>query len=385
MSDHRKSSQRRGQSPRLAQDGTRVIRAGLPEPEQGEPFLPGPVFAAPFHFTGDPADSPNVYNRYGNPTWTRYEEAVGGLEDAEAVLFPSGMAAATALLLTRLGPGSVLAADAGSYHGVRKFAETHLEPRGVELRLAAPARLAEAAQGADLLWLETPSNPNLEVYDIAALTEVGVPTVVDNTTAGPLLQRPLDLGAHFTLTSATKQMSGHADVMLGYVTTRDADAAQSLRNWRTYAGAIPGPFETWLAHRSLPTLALRLERGCDNALAIARLLAARDDVEAVRYPGLATDPGHEVAKRQMRGYGMVVSFDLGTAERAESFLASAELVTDATSFGSVHTCAERRARWGGDAVSEGFIRLSAGCEESADLLGDIERALDRAGPESVSR
>jgi len=378
MSNHRKSSQRRGQSPRLAHDGTRVVRAGLPEPEQGEPFLPGPVFAAPFHFTGAPADSPNVYNRYGNPTWTRYEEAVGGLEDAEAVLFPSGMAAATALLLTRLGPGSVLAADAGSYHGVRRFAETHLEPRGVELRLAAPAGLAEAAQGADLLWLETPSNPNLEVYDIAALTELGVPTVVDNTTAGPLLQRPLDLGALFTITSATKQMSGHADLMLGYVTTRDADAAQTLRNWRTYAGAIPGPFETWLAHRSLPTLALRLERGCDNALAIARLLAARDDVEAVRYPGLPTDPGHEVAKRQMRGYGMVVSFDLGTAERAESFLAGAELVTDATSFGSVHTCAERRARWGGDAVSEGFIRLSAGCEETADLLADIESALDAA-------
>ncbi len=357
-------------------DGTRVVRAGLPEPEQGEPFLPGPVFAAPFHFTGDPADSPNVYNRYGNPTWTRYEEAVGSLEDAEAVLFPSGMAAAAALLLTRLGPGSVLAMDAGCYHGVRRLAETHLEPRGVELRLAPPAELAEAAQGADLLWLETPSNPNLEVYDIAALTELGVPTVVDNTTAGPLLQRPLDLGAHFTLTSATKQMSGHADLMLGYVATRDADAAQALRTWRTYSGAIPGPFETWLAHRSLPTLALRLERGCDNALAIARLLAARDDVEGVRYPGLPTDPGHEVAKRQMRGYGMVVSFELGSKERAERFLASARLVTDATSFGSVHTTAERRARWGGDAVSEGFIRLSAGSEETADLLADIERALN---------
>jgi cystathionine gamma-lyase len=356
-------------------DGTRVVRAGLPEPEQGEPFLPGPVFAAPFHFTGDPADSPNVYNRYGNPTWTRYEEAVGSLEDADAVLFPSGMAAAAALLLTRLGPGSVLAADAGCYHGVRRLVETHLEPRGIELRLAPPAGLAEAARGADLLWLETPSNPNLEVYDIAALTEVGVPTVVDNTTAGPLLQRPLDLGAQFTLTSATKQMSGHADVMLGYVTTRDAEAAQALRTWRTYAGAIPGPFETWLAHRSLPTLALRLERGCDNALAIARLLAARDDVEGVRYPGLPTDPGHEVAKRQMRGYGMVVSFDVGSAERAERFLAGARLVTDSTSFGSVHTTAERRARWGGDAVSEGFIRLSAGSEETADLLADIERAL----------
>jgi len=359
-------------------DGTRVVRAGLPEPEQGEPFLPGPVLAAPFHLTGDPADSPAVYTRYGNPTWSRYEQAVGALEDAEAVLFSSGMAAAAALLLTRLGPGSVLAVDENCYLNVRRLASTHLEPRGVEVRFAAAAGLTDAARGADLLWLETPSNPKLEVYDIAALAELGVTAVVDNTTAGPLLQRPLDLGAAFSLTSATKQMSGHADLVLGYVTTRDADRAQALRNWRRDAGAIPGPFEAWLAHRSLPTLALRLERGCDNALAIARLLAARDDVEVVHYPGLPGDPGHEVARRQMRGYGMVVSFDLGTAERAESFLAHAELVTDATSFGSVHTVAERRARWGGDTVSEGFIRLSAGCEETADLLGDIERAVDGA-------
>jgi cystathionine gamma-lyase len=359
-------------------DGTRVVRAGLPEPEQGEPFLPGPVFAAPFHLTGDPADSPAVYTRYGNPTWTRYEEAVGGLEDAEAVLFSSGMAAAAALLLTHLTPGSVLAVDEGCYLNVRRLASTHLEPRGVEVRLAPPAELAEAARGADLLWLETPSNPTLEVYDIAALTQGDAITVVDNTTAGPLLQRPLDLGADFSLTSATKQMSGHADIVLGYLTTRDAEAAATLRSWRRDAGAIPGPFETWLAHRSLPTLALRLERGCDNALAVARLLAARDDVEGVRYPGLLADPGHDVARRQMRGYGMVVSFDLGTRERAERFLSAARLVIDATSFGSVHTSAERRARWGGDAVSEGFIRFSAGCEDTADVLADVERALDSA-------
>lgn len=359
-------------------DGTRVVRAGLPEPEQGEPFLPGPVFAAPFHLTGDPADATNVYGRYGNPTWRRYEQAVGSLEGAEAVLFSSGMAAAAALLLTHLAPGSALAVDQGCYLNVRRLASTYLEARGVEVRLAPAPELPEAARGADLLWLETPSNPMLEVYDIAALAETGVTTVVDNTTAGPLLQRPLDLGADFSLTSATKQMSGHADLVLGYVTTRDAERAEALRDWRRDAGAIPGPFETWLAHRSLPTLALRLERACDNAIALARLLAARDDVEAVHYPGLPNDPGHEVARRQMRGYGMVVSFDLGAAGRAESFLASARLVNDATSFGSVHTSAERRARWRGDAVSEGFVRLSAGCEETADLLADVERALDAA-------
>jgi cystathionine gamma-lyase len=355
---------------------TRVVRAGLPGPEQGEPFLPGPVFAAPFHLSGDPYAAPAAYTRYGNPTWARYEEAVGGLESAEAVLFSSGMAAAAALLLTNLKAGSVLAMDSGCYHGVRALTETHLEPRGVEVRLAAPAELAEAASGADLLWLESPSNPELEVYDLAALAGLGVTTVVDNTTAGALLQRPLDLGAAYTLTSATKQMSGHADLMLGYITTRDAERAEALRMWRRQAGAVPGPFEVWLAHRSLPTLAIRLERACDNALAIARLLAARDDVQGVRYPGLPSDPGHEVARRQMDGYGMVVSFDVGASERAERFLAAADLVTDATSFGSVHTVAERRARWGGDAVPEGFIRLSAGCEDTADLLADVERALD---------
>jgi cystathionine gamma-lyase len=355
---------------------TRVVRAGLPEPAQGEPFMPGPVFAAPFHLSGDPYAAPASYNRYGNPTWTRYEEAVGSLEEADAVLFSSGMAAAAALLLTNLQPGSVLAMDAGCYHGVRRLAESHLEPRGVELRLAPPAGLADVASGADLLWLESPSNPELEVYDLAALAGLGVTTVVDNTTAGALLQQPLDLGADYVLTSATKQMSGHADLMLGYVTTRDQARAQTLRDWRRDAGALPGPFETWLAHRSLATLAVRLERACDNAMAIARLLAARDDVEGVRYPGLPSDPGHEVARRQMRGYGMVVSFDVGGAERAERFLAAARLVTDATSFGGVQTSAERRARWGGDAVTEGFIRLSAGIEDTADLLADVEQALD---------
>jgi cystathionine gamma-lyase len=356
--------------------GTRVVRAGLPAPEQGEPFLPGPVFAAPFHLSGDPYASPAAYTRYGNPTWTRYEEAVGSLENAEAVLFSSGMAAAAALLLTQLKPGSVVAMDSGCYHGVRALTEAYVQPHDVELRLAPAAELAEAARGADLLWLESPSNPTLEVYDIAALAAGGVPTVVDNTTAGPLLQQPLDLGAAYVLTSATKQMSGHADLLLGYVTTRDRERAESLRHWRRYAGAIPGPFETWLAHRSLPTLAVRLERGCDNAIALARLLASRDDVDAVRYPGLPDDPGHEIARKQMKGYGMVLSFDVGSEERAERFLASARLVTDATSFGSVQTSAERRARWGGDDVPPGFIRLSAGVEDTADLLADVERALD---------
>jgi len=363
-------------------DSTRTVRAGLPESRQGEPILPGPVFAAPFHLRGDPEEAPFVYGRYGNPTWRRYEQALGELEDADAVLFASGMAAASALLLTRLRPGSVLAVDASCYLNVRRLASTHLEPRGVEVRLTPASELDQAVRGADMLWMETPSNPKLEVYDIAALAEAahgdGAFVVVDNTTAGPLLQRPLDLGADATLTSATKQMSGHADLLLGYVTTRDPEEAQRLRDWRRDAGAIPGPFEAWLAHRSLPTLAIRLARSCANAGAIAELLAARDDVAAVHYPGLVADPGHAVARRQMRGFGMLVSLELRSRERAERFLEGAELVTQATSFGSVHTTAERRARWRGDDVSEGFIRLSAGCEDPDDLLADVAGALDAA-------
>ena len=360
-------------------DGTRVVRAGLPEPEQGMPFLPGPVFAGPFHLQGEVASSEWSYTRYGNPGWARYESALAELEGGEVVLFASGMAAATALLLTSLGPESAIAMDHGCYRGVRLFAEKHLEPTGVELRLAPPAELENALQGAGMLWLESPSNPKLEVYDLAALADAahaaGAVCVVDNTTAGPLYQKALDLGADFVVTSATKHLSGHSDLILGYVATRDAERAQELRDWRTRQGAVPGPFEVWLAHRSLATLALRLERGSANALALSQLLAGRDDVSGVRYPGLPGDPGHEIARRQMRGFGTVIAFDVGSRERAERFLAACELVTEASSFGGVLTTAERRDRWGGDDVTEGFIRLSAGCEETNDLVADVERAL----------
>jgi cystathionine gamma-lyase len=363
-------------------DGTRVVRAGLPKPEQGEPFLPGPVFAAPFHLQGEVTSSDWSYTRYGNPTFARYEAALSELEGGDVVIFATGMAAAAALLLTGLSPGAAVAMDHGCYLGVRRLAEAHLEPRGVEVRLAPPTELERAVRGAQMLWLETPSNPKLEVYDIAALAEAaratGAITVVDNTTAGPLFQKALDLGADLALTSATKHLSGHADVMLGYVATRDGERAQALRDWRTKAGSVPGPFEVWLAHRSLPTLALRLERASANALALAKTLSARDDVTGVRYPGLVTDPGHDVARRQMRGYGTIVAFDVGGRERAERFLGAAELVTEASSFGGTQTSAERRARWQGDDVSEGFIRLSAGCEETVDLVADVDRALDAA-------
>jgi cystathionine gamma-lyase len=362
-------------------DGTRVVRAGLPPAEQGTPFLPGPVFAAPYHLSGDPDSAGYVYGRYGNPNWSAYEAAVGELEGGEAVLFASGMGAVAAVLLNALRPGDRAVLPADCYMHVRHLATGYLGERGVEVELVPTAQLNPEALPDDLrlLWLETPSNPGLEVCDIAALAsaghERGALVAVDNTTATPLAQQPLALGADLSVVSATKHLSGHADLLLGYVCARDPGRAEVLRDWRKQTGAIAGPFETWLGHRSLATLDVRLERQCANALAIAELLGARDEVVSVRYPGLPADPGHETATRQMTRFGTIVSFDLGSREGAERMLAAAELITDATSFGSVHTCAERRGRWGGDDVPDGFIRLSAGCEDTADLVADLEQAL----------
>ena len=363
-------------------DGTRVVRAGLPAPGQGEPLLPGPTFAAPYHLVGNPDDADYVYGRYGNPTWTRYEAALEDLEGGPAVSFASGMAAAAAVLMPLLGPGDVLVVPADGYPAVRSLASGHLAGRGVEVR-EAPAALApdhEALAGAKLVWLESPSNPGLEVCDIRALLkrchEEGALVAVDNTLATPLGQRPLELGADFSVASDSKHLSGHGDLVLGHVACADPDHAAALTAWRTQAGSIPGPFEAWLAHRSLATLEVRLERQCATALALAERLVYRTDVTGVRYPGLPADPAHQVARHQMSRYGSVVSFVLESRDRAERFLAECELVSEATSFGSVHTMAERRARWPGTGVPEGFIRFSVGCETAEDLIEDVEQALD---------
>ena len=365
-------------------DGTRVVRAGLPDADQGKPFLPGPTFAAPYHLSGPPESSDYVYGRYGNPTLTGYESALGELEGGTAVVFPSGMAAVAAVLLPRLRPGDVLVAPSDCYMGVRSLSTSHLAERGVEVRLVATADpgFADAIDGASLVWLETPSNPGLDVCDLRLLIDrahqTGARVAVDNTFATPLGQRPLDLGADFSMASASKYLSGHADLILGYVCARDTAEAEALVDWRIHAGSVAAPFEVWLAHRSLATLDVRLERACSTAQALAQRLAGRDDLEGVRYPGLPTDPSHELASRQMSRFGTIVCFTLPSEEQAESFLATCRLVTDATSFGGVHSSAERRGRWGGDAVAPGFIRMNVGCEHPDDLIADVEQALAAA-------
>jgi cystathionine gamma-lyase len=362
-------------------DATRVVRAGLPEPEPGSAFLPGPTLAAPYHLPGDPQGKPFTYGRFDNPTWTHFERALAELEGGPAIAFASGMAAVTAVLGVTLRPGNVVVLPSDAYYTVRRLVQGYLAEMGVQVRLAPTAGNAQAAAlaGAKLLWIESPSNPQLDVCDIAALAAAaraaGVLVAVDNTTATPLSQRPLALGADFSLSSDTKALTGHADLLLGHVAVGNPEWAERLRTWRTQTGAVPGPFEVWLAHRSLATLDVRLERQCANALAVAQLLVRRPEVQAVRYPGLPGDPAHEVAARQMQRYGCVVSFVLADQSRAERFLSRSRLIYEATSFGSVHATAERRARWGGDAIPEGFIRLSVGCEDAHDLVEDIAQAL----------
>lgn len=353
---------------------TRAVHAGLPDAADGEPFLPGPTFAAPYHLAG--GASPTGYGRYVNPTWTRWEAALEEIEGGPALGFASGMAACTAILSVFEGP-VVLPND--TYGVVAKAAAL----LGTDARFAPsdPEALLAEAEGARLLWIETPTNPSLTVIDIAAFaSEVharGALLVVDGSLPTSLAQPALSLGADVSVASDSKAMTGHSDLLLGHVACSSADGAARLRAWRDATGAIPGPFETWLAHRSLATLGVRLERQCANALALARALVERG--VDVLYPGLPDHPGHEAAARQMNGlFGPVLSFDLGSAAEASRFLGACSLVTEATSFGGVHSSAERRARWGIEPVSEGFIRFSCGVEDTGDLVADVLAALDAA-------
>jgi len=338
----------------------------------GDPFLPGPTFAAPYQLSGDPADSEYTYGRFDNPTWRAYEQAVGELEGGQAAVFGSGMGAVATLLIALLEPGDRIVIPADGYYAVRSLAHDLL-PYEVHEVPTDTGAFVDAAPGATLVWVETPSNPGLDVVDIRAVAEASDATlVVDNTLATPLGQRPLELGADYVMASASKALTGHSDLILGYVAAADVGAVRAARG---KLGTIAGPFEVWLAHRSLATLGVRLERECANALRLAELLGQH---VPVRYPGLPSDPAHAIASRQMDSFGPVIGFTLPSAAAAEEFLAAADLVTEATSFGGTRTTAERRARWGSDDIPEGWVRLSAGCEQPDALLRDVGEALARA-------
>nr|MBA3300612.1 PLP-dependent transferase [Thermoleophilaceae bacterium] len=310
----------------MTNDSTRAVHAGLPPAAQGEPILPGPALAAPFHVRGDPAGAPFGYTREGNPTFALYEEALGALEGGRAVAFGSGMAALAAVLLVHLRPGDTLVAPSDGYPVLRTIADSTLRPNGVDVRLVPTEdeAILAALEGARLVMLESPANPGLDVCDIRrvadAAHEHGALVGVDNTLATPLGQDVLALGADLSVVSGTKALTGHGDILIGHVAAREEELIEGMYEWRSATGAIPGPFEAWIAHRSLATLALRLGRQCANAHAIAEALAADPRASTVRYPGLPQDPAHETAARQMRAFGPLVGFVLPGRSEAEAFL-----------------------------------------------------------------
>ncbi|MQA73569.1 MAG: hypothetical protein GEU88_04330 [Solirubrobacterales bacterium] len=327
------------------------------------------------------------YMRKASPSIEPFERAVGALEGGHAVAFSSGMAAAAAVF-DGLAVGARVLAPTVAYLGVRELLATRHERGLLDVLFVdqTDTRATIAAMdGAELVWTETPNNPLLGITDLAALAaaahERGARIAVDATLASPLLQRSLDLGADLAMHSATKSLAGHADVLLGVVATREEADREALVGQRTMTGAVPGPFESFLGLRGIRTLSVRMERCQANAAELAARLSNHAAVSRVRYPGLADHPGHELAARQMSGFGSMLSFEIGAgAEAADAVCRGARLIANATSLGGVETLMERRGRYVEEQphVPANLIRLSVGCEHVEDLWSDLEGALAAA-------
>ena len=356
----------------------RLLHHRKPGLAPGDPIAPPIIPASTFHL---PANGTGAfaYARAGNPTWTELEAQLSLLEDAETVAFPSGMAAISAALLACLKAGDRVILPGDGYYVTRLLGAEFLQGLGVDV-VTLPTTDYDAADvtGAALVYIETPSNPGLEVCDIRAVAAraraAGARVVVDNTTMTPYLQRPLDLGADLVVAADTKAPGGHSDLLAGHVAGRDATLMARVRDWRRLSGATLGPFEAWLLHRGLETLELRLDRMCRSAGTIAERLVTHPAVRAVRYPGLPGDPSHRAVGGQMVNGGFLIGLTLDSAGVAERFLSACPYLAQSTSFGATHSSAERRARWG-DAVPEGFIRLSVGIEPVEVLWEAIAAAL----------
>ncbi|MCH9641880.1 MAG: cystathionine gamma-lyase [Actinomycetia bacterium] len=366
-------------------DSTRSVKAVDAEPIPGKPVASAPVPAAAYHIPPDEDDSLDSYGRRSNPTWRQLESALAQLEGAAAALvFGSGMAAITSVLRTVAAPGRKIVVPADGYYQVRAYANEYLAPRGVTVVETTCAEMCAAAGHIgpdDVVLAESPSNPGLDVVDLHQLAMAcrsrGSILVVDNTTATPLGQQPLSLGADLVVASATKALAGHHDVLAGYVAGSQPEMMGRLQRERLLSGSILGAFEAWLVLRSLGSLGLRFERQCQNAAALALMLHSHPAVRGLRYPGLPGDPSHAIASRQMRRFGGVVAVELASAAAVHELVSRSALLVAATSFGGIHSSVDRRARWG-DPVPDGFARLSLGIEDTDDLLSDIEQALEPA-------
>ena len=366
---------------------TAVICAGRPSHTASEPLNVPIVLASNFH-AGSTEEDRRAYSRTdATPGWEALETAVGRVEGGHAVAFSSGMAAIAAVL-DLVPAGGRIVAPADCYFGVGELlADARQQGRWAVDRvdLTDTASVQAAVAGADLLWLESPSNPLLEVADLPALCaagrHAGAMVGVDNTFATPLLQRPLALGADVVVHSATKFIGGHSDLLSGITIAREHALAGRLRHRRGMTGATPGALEAFLALRGLRTLALRLDRGQANAGELARRLDQHPAVTRVRYPGLPGDPGHQTAAAQMTGFGAVLAFEVADAPAADRLCDNLHIIVHATSLGGVETTIERRSKLPGqEHVPPGLLRLSVGCEHIDDLWNDLNTALRHASP-----
>lgn len=369
-----------------SKSATRVVSLGRPPRVDGAAVNPPIAMSSTFVGSGYVTAENRVYARFSNAAWEPLEDAIGQLEGSPTagLAYASGLAAVSAVFDLVPG-GGVLVIPTASYNGTIALARALSADGKLQLREVDPidteATIA-AMDGADLFWIESPSNPLLEIAElptlIAAAHDRGLLVAVDNTFSTPLRQQPLRVGADVVVHSATKFIAGHSDVILGLTVTKDPELRKTLHARRSLRGGIPGQFEAWLTLRGLRTLALRLDRSEESAGILARRLLDHKDITRVRYPGLPSDPNHQRAKDQLSGFGAIISIELeGGPQRADRFVEALELIVPATSLGGVESLAERRRRHPSepDRVPESLVRLSIGIEDTEDLWSDLDQAL----------
>lgn len=373
---------------------TRAIHDGQ-EPDPATGAVMTPIYQTSTYAQSEPAVHKGYdYSRTANPTRTALETCLASLEDAShGLAFASGMAAMTTVAYL-LGPGDRVLAPDDVYGGTYRLFARVLQRFGIEPAFVDMTDLTrvEAAMAARprLVLIETPTNPYLKILDIARIAELAhahdALVVVDNTFASPYFQRPLALGADIVLHSTTKYLSGHSDVVGGAVVTNSTEIHETLKFHQNAAGAVPGPFDCWLVLRGIKTLAVRMERHAANAMQVAQFLRGHRAVARVFYPGLPDHPGHDLARRQMEGFGGMVSCVLNGGGRAARAVASSTRVFIlAESLGGVeslldHPASMTHASLAGSPlqVDEGLLRLSVGIEHAGDLIDDLQQALEKA-------
>ena len=376
---------------------TKVIHAGI-EPDPSTGAIMTPIYQTSTYVQAAPGDHKGYeYARTQNPTRSVLEKNLAALENGtDAVCFASGLAAMDAVIKMLKSGDEILSCNdlyGGSYRQiVRVYGKFGITGRFVDM--SNPKAFAkQISKKTKLIWIETPTNPMLGIVDIAAICEIakakGIMTCVDNTFASPYLQNPLDLGADLVLHSATKYIGGHSDTIHGCVMMKDAELASQLRFLQNASGAVPGPQDCFLILRGIKTLHLRVKAACENAVAIADFLAAHPSVDKVYYPGFKTHPNHKIAKKQMRMFGAMVSFDLkgGNMTDATTVLTGTHLFSLAESLGGVeslighpasmtHASIPRESRLA-VGLTDSLIRLSVGVEDVDDLIEDLRQALDK--------